>query len=99
MDIDRAADLPFLTGNQCEAVKRRELRVPLLEIPQEGEDPMSLSVGTKGDGGTLAKDAIQFLIWLGWLAAATLDAGMSGWLRLILLSSNSHPRNPRNGAR
>ena len=46
-------DLPFLTGNQCEAVKRRELRVPLLEIPQEEEDPMSLSVGTKGDGGTL----------------------------------------------
>lgn len=46
-------ELPFLTGNQCEAVKRRELRVPLLEIPQEEEDPMSLSVGTKGDGGTL----------------------------------------------
>jgi hypothetical protein len=52
-DSTAQADLPFLTGNQCEAVKRRELRVPLLEIPQEGEDPMSLSVGTKGDGGTL----------------------------------------------
>jgi hypothetical protein len=47
------ADLPFLTGNQCEAAKRRELRVPLLEIPQEEENPMSLSVGTKGDGATL----------------------------------------------
>jgi hypothetical protein len=45
--------LPFVTGNQCEAVKHRELRVPLLEIPQEKDDPMSLSVGTKGDGGTL----------------------------------------------
>jgi len=45
--------LPFLTGNQCEAVKHREIRVPLLEIPQEEEDPMSLSVGTKGNGGTL----------------------------------------------
>ena len=52
-DSTAQADLPFLTGNQCEAVKRRELRVPLLEIPQEGEDPMSLSVGNKGDGGTL----------------------------------------------
>jgi hypothetical protein len=28
------AELPFLTSNQCEAVKRRDLRVPLLEIPQ-----------------------------------------------------------------
>jgi hypothetical protein len=46
------AELPFLTGNQCEAVKRRELRVPLLEIPQEEEDPMSLSIGTKADGAT-----------------------------------------------
>ena len=52
-DSPALAELPFLTGNQCEAVKRRELRVPLLEIPQEEEDPMSLSVGTKGDGGTL----------------------------------------------
>jgi hypothetical protein len=47
------AELPFLTSNQCEAVKRRELRVPLLELPQEEEDPMSLSLGTKGDGATL----------------------------------------------
>ena len=46
-------ELPFLTANECEAVKRRELRMPLLEIPQKKEDPMSLSVGTKGDGATL----------------------------------------------
>jgi hypothetical protein len=47
-DLPTQADLPTLTGNQCEAVKRRELGVPLLEILQEEEDPMSLSVGTKG---------------------------------------------------
>jgi hypothetical protein len=52
-DLPTQADLPTLTGNQCEAVKRRELGVPLLEIPQEEEDPMSLSVGTKGNGATL----------------------------------------------
>jgi hypothetical protein len=52
-DSTAQADLPFLTGNQCEALKRREVRVPLLEIPQEKEDPMSLSVGTKGNGATL----------------------------------------------
>jgi hypothetical protein len=52
-DSTAEADLPILTGNQCEAVKRGELRVPLLEIPQEEEDPMSLSIGTKGDGATL----------------------------------------------
>jgi hypothetical protein len=52
-DSPALTELPFLTGNQCEAVKRRELRVPLLEIPQEEEDPMSLSMGTKGDGATL----------------------------------------------
>lgn len=43
----------LFTGNECEALKRREARVPLLEFPQEDEDPMSLSIGTKGDGGTL----------------------------------------------
>jgi hypothetical protein len=50
---DSTAELPFLTGNQCEAPKRRELRVPFLKIPQEKEGSMSLSVGTKGDGATL----------------------------------------------
>jgi hypothetical protein len=43
----------LLTSNECEALRRREARVPLLEFPQEDEDPMSLSIGTKGDGGTL----------------------------------------------
>ena len=52
-DSPALAELPFQTGNQCEAVKHRELRVPLLEIPQEEEDPMSVSLGTKGDGATL----------------------------------------------
>jgi hypothetical protein len=52
-DSPALAEQPFLTGNQCEAVKRLELRVPMPEIPQEGEDPMSLSMGTKGDGATL----------------------------------------------
>ena len=52
-DLPALAELPFQTGNQCEAVKHRELRVPVLEIPQEEEDPMSLSLGTKGDGATL----------------------------------------------
>jgi hypothetical protein len=52
-DSPALAELPFLTGNQCEAVKRREIRMPLLEIPQEEEDPMSLSLGSKGDGATL----------------------------------------------
>jgi hypothetical protein len=53
-DSTAQAERPFLTGNQCEAAKRRELRMPpLLEIPQEKEGPMLLSVGTKGDGATL----------------------------------------------
>jgi hypothetical protein len=49
-DSPALTELPFLTGNQCEAVKSRELRVPLLEIPQEEEDPMSLSLGVNGSG-------------------------------------------------
>jgi hypothetical protein len=52
-DLPALAELLLLTDNQCEAVKRRELRVPLLEIPQEEEDAMSLSLGSKGDGATL----------------------------------------------
>ena len=46
-------DQLLLTDNQCEAVAKRELRVPLLEIPQDGEDPMSLSFGAKNVGGIL----------------------------------------------
>ena len=41
---------PLLTDNQCEAMKSRELRVLLLEIPQKDEDPMALSLGAKSNG-------------------------------------------------
>jgi hypothetical protein len=41
---------PLLLDNQCQALKSRELRVPLLEIPQEEEDPMALSLGAKSNG-------------------------------------------------
>ena len=44
---------PLLTDNQCEALKSQELRAPLLEIPQEDEDPLELSLGVKDSGGTL----------------------------------------------
>ena len=43
----------LLTDKQCEAAKRQELRVPLFEIPQDGEDPMALSLGAKQGGGIL----------------------------------------------
>src|SRR5262245_9526255 len=43
----------LLTENQCEAVTRREFRLQLLEIPQDGEDPMALSIGIKNGGGLL----------------------------------------------
>ena len=41
---------PLLTRNQCDAIEARELRAPLLEIPQEDEDPMRLSLGVKNGG-------------------------------------------------
>ena len=44
---------PLLTENQCEATRHRELRVPLLEIPQAEEDPIALSLGAKSSGLTL----------------------------------------------
>ena len=47
------AEKTYLTENQCEALNSRELRLRLFEIPQEGEDPMSLSVGAKNLGGML----------------------------------------------
>ncbi|HEY7688165.1 MAG TPA: hypothetical protein VH835_05710 [Dongiaceae bacterium] len=43
----------LLTDNQCEAVEKRELRVPLLSFEQDGEDPMTLSLGAKNIGGIL----------------------------------------------
>lgn len=42
-----------LTDNQCDAVAKREVRVPLLQVPQEDEDPMGLSLGVKNLGGLL----------------------------------------------
>jgi hypothetical protein len=42
-----------LTDKQCEAAKKQELRVPLFEIPQDGENPMALSLGAKQGGGIL----------------------------------------------
>ena len=48
--LDRA-EAPLMTENQCEAQRQHELRLELLKIPQDREDPMSVSVGTKGDAG------------------------------------------------
>ena len=42
-----------LTDNQCEAAVKREVRVPLFQVPQEDEDPMALSLGVKNLGGML----------------------------------------------
>ena len=50
---DSLVEEPLLTGNQCEALKTRELRALLLEIPQEDEDAIQLSIGIKNGGGTL----------------------------------------------
>jgi hypothetical protein len=44
---------PLLTDSQCEALKSQELRVPLLQIPQNEEDPMTFSLGAKNGGGAL----------------------------------------------
>jgi hypothetical protein len=45
---------PLLAENECESMKNHELRLRLLEIPQDNEDPISLSVGAKDrSGGTL----------------------------------------------
>jgi hypothetical protein len=43
----------LFTPDQCDALTKRELRLKLFEVPQEGEDPMSLSVGAKNMGGIL----------------------------------------------
>lgn len=44
---------PLLTENQCESLKARELRALLLEVPQEEEDPVQLSLGVKNGGAAL----------------------------------------------
>jgi hypothetical protein len=43
----------LLTDDQCEALQTHKIRVPLLQIPQENEDPMDLSLDAKDSGGTL----------------------------------------------
>ena len=43
----------LLTENQCEAIAKREFRLSLYEIPQEGEDPMTFTLGLKNGGGIL----------------------------------------------
>jgi hypothetical protein len=42
-----------LTENQCEAIIKREFRLSLFEIPQEDEDPMTVTLGLKNGGGIL----------------------------------------------
>lgn len=44
---------PLLTITQCESIETRELRAPLLEVPQDDEDPMQLSLGIKNGGLSL----------------------------------------------
>ena len=43
---------PLLAANECETLKTQELRATLLEIPQDGEEPIELSLGLKNGGGT-----------------------------------------------
>ena len=52
-DLPARGEQPLLSDNQCETLKNQELRAPLLEIPQEDEDPIELSLGVKNNGGTL----------------------------------------------
>lgn len=51
----------LLTEQQCDAAKRQEFRLKLYEIPQDGEDPMALSLGAKQGGGI-----IRFKIPFSW---------------------------------
>lgn len=43
----------LLTEKQCEEPEQDEVRVPLWERPQNGENPVSLSLGAKNSSGTL----------------------------------------------
>jgi hypothetical protein len=52
-DSSSAQNDQLFTPDQCDALTKRELRLKLFEIPQDGEDPMSLSVGAKNMGGIL----------------------------------------------
>jgi len=51
--VQPAAPQPLLTQNQCDSLRTHEFRALLLEIPQDGEDPMQLSVGVKNRSGML----------------------------------------------
>ena len=44
---------PLLTQNECEAIQRHGLQIQLIEIPQDEEEPMKLSLGSKEEGGML----------------------------------------------
>jgi hypothetical protein len=50
---------PLLTDNQCEAMKSREFHLLLLEVPQEEEDPVQLSLGIR-NGGAILRLKIPF---------------------------------------
>ena len=52
-DSPASGEQPLLMDNQCEALKSRELRLLLLEIPQEEENPIALSLGVKNSGVVL----------------------------------------------
>ena len=49
-----------MSENECESMKRQELRLELLEIPQDKEDPISLSIGTKDHKGVTLRLKIPF---------------------------------------
>ena len=51
--VGTAEPQPLVTQNQCDSMKTHELRALLLEIPQETEDPMQLSLGLKNRSGML----------------------------------------------
>jgi len=51
--VQPAAPQPLLTQDQCDSMKTHELRALLLEVPQEREDPMQLSIGVKNRSGML----------------------------------------------
>ena len=50
---------PLLTDNQCKAMKSREFRLLLLDVPQEEEDPVQLSLGIR-NGGAILRLKIPF---------------------------------------
>jgi len=51
---------PLLTENECGSMRNHELQLQLLEMPQDKEDPMSLSVGAKDRNGVTLRLKIPF---------------------------------------